>query len=154
VLDSADRKDWVGLSSEPLVAEEALAWVRRPDCGASVIFSGSVRDHSEGRPAVSQLEYEAYTEQVEERLAGLAAEARRKWPDLGRVALWHRVGILSIEDTTVVVAVSAPHREDAFLAARWCIDTLKSTVPVWKREVWSGGEDWGLDAHPVTEVGS
>jgi len=154
VLDSANRKDWVGLSSEPLVPEEALAWVRRRECGASVIFSGSVRDHSDGRPAVSQLEYEAYTERVEQRLDGLAAEARRQWPALGRIALWHRVGVLSVEDTTVVVAVSAPHRDEAFLAARWCIDTLKSSVPVWKREVWSGGEDWGLDAHPVSEVGS
>ncbi|MDQ2724429.1 MAG: molybdenum cofactor biosynthesis protein MoaE, partial [Actinomycetota bacterium] len=103
---------------------------------------------------VSQLEYEAYTEQVEERLAELAAAARRQWPALGRIVLRHRVGVLSIEDTTVVVAVSAPHRDEAFVAARWCIDTLKSTIPVWKREVWSGGEDWGLDAHPVTEVSS
>ncbi|MDQ6838033.1 MAG: molybdenum cofactor biosynthesis protein MoaE, partial [Actinomycetota bacterium] len=93
-------------------------------------------------------------EQVEERLAGLAGEARRRWPTLGRIVLWHRMGLLSIEDTTVVVAVSAPHRDDAFAAARWCIDTLKSTVPVWKREIWSGGDDWGLDACPVTEVGS
>ncbi len=119
-----------------------------------MIFSGSVRDHSEGRPAVSQLEYEAYTEQVEARLADLASAARRQWPGLGRIVLWHRVGVLSIEDITVVVAASAPHRNEAFLAARWCIDTLKSTVPVWKREVWSDGEDWGLDAHPVTEVRS
>ncbi|MDQ6837094.1 MAG: molybdenum cofactor biosynthesis protein MoaE, partial [Actinomycetota bacterium] len=61
MLDPADGKDWVGLSSEPLLVDEALTWVRRPDCGASVIFSGSVRDHSEGRPDVAQLEYEAYT---------------------------------------------------------------------------------------------
>ncbi len=119
-----------------------------------MVFFGSVRDHSEGRPAVSQLAYEAYTEQVEQRLADLAAGARRQWPELGRIVLWHRVGVLSVEDLTVVVAVSAPHRDEAFVAARWCIDTLKSTVPVWKHEVWAGGEDWGLDAHPVTEVGS
>ncbi|MDQ6782979.1 MAG: molybdenum cofactor biosynthesis protein MoaE [Actinomycetota bacterium] len=154
MVDPAGGEDWVGLRGEPLAVEEALAWIRRPECGASVVFFGSVRDHSEGRPAVSQLAYEAYTEQVEQRLADLAAGARRQWPELGRIVLWHRVGVLSVEDLTVVVAVSAPHRDEAFVAARWCIDTLKSTVPVWKHEVWAGGEDWGLDAHPVTEVGS
>ena len=152
MFQPADGQDWVGLSSDPLSVDGALSWIQRSDCGASVIFVGSVRDHSEGRPDVSELEYEAYTEQVEQRLRDLAGGARSRWPGLGRVVLWHRVGVVSLGDTPVVVAVSAPHRDEAFAAARWCIDTLKSTVPVWKREVWSGGDDWGLDAQPVTEV--
>lgn len=117
-------------------------------------FVGSVRDHSEGRPGVSTLEYEAYEEHAVGRLNTLAAEARRRWPSIGRTVLWHRVGPLSLSDTTVVVAVSTPHRGEAFEAARWCIDTLKSTVPIWKHERWAGGEDWGLDAVPVTEADS
>lgn len=149
-----EGQDWVGLSTEPLAGDRAAGWVRLPECGATVAFIGSVRDHSRGRPTVSQLEYEAYTEQVEPRLAEVVTVARGRWPELGRVVLWHRVGVLDVEDTTVVVAVSAPHRDVAFDAARWCIDTVKSTIPVWKREVWDGGENWGLDAHPVSEVGS
>lgn len=149
-----EQEDWTALSASPLDVGAALAWVARPSCGATVVFVGSVRDHSEGRPGVSTLEYEAYEEQVEGRLEELAGEARRRFPGLGRTVLWHRAGELALGETTVVVAVSAPHRGEAFDAARWCIDTLKSTVPIWKREVWADGEGWGLDAVPVTEVGS
>jgi molybdopterin synthase catalytic subunit len=71
---------------------------------------------------------------------------------LGRVALLHRVGPLDLEDASVVVAASAPHRPEAFEAARFCIDTLKATVPIWKQERWEGGEDWGLGATDITNV--
>jgi molybdopterin synthase catalytic subunit len=126
--------------------------VARPDCGAVVVFGGTVRDHAEGRPGVSELEYEAYSAQVEPRLEAIAAEARRQWPQLGRIALLHRTGTLAVGEYSVLVAVSAAHRGDAFDAARYCIDTLKRTVPIWKRERWDGGEDWGLDSHEVAEV--
>lgn len=144
--------DWVGLTDEPLPLEAALAWATRPDCGAVVLFSGTVRDHAEGRPGVSVLEYEAYAEQVEPRLAAIASEARARWPVLGRVALLHRVGRLELTESSVVVVVSALHRAEAFAGARFGIDTLKATVPIWKRETWEGGSDWGLDAHPVDPV--
>jgi molybdopterin synthase catalytic subunit len=117
-----------------------------------VLFSGTVRDHAEGRPGVSLLEYEAYADQVEPRLAAIAAAARDRWPDLGRIVLLHRTGPLAVGESSVVVAASAPHRGEAFDAARFLIDTLKSTVPIWKKEVWDGGEDWGLDAHVVADV--
>jgi molybdopterin synthase catalytic subunit len=117
-----------------------------------VLFTGTVRDHAEGRPGVSALEYEAYEEEVVPRLAGIAAEARRRWRVLGRVAALHRVGTLDVGDTAVLVAVSAPHRAEAFDAARFCIDTLKATVPIWKRETWEGGSDWAECSHPVDEV--
>ena len=75
-----------------------------------------------------------------------------RWPDIGRVVMLHRMGPVDISESAVVVAVGAPHRDDAFRAARFCIDTLKSTVPIWKREVWRGGESWGLEPQHVAEV--
>ncbi|MEZ5168912.1 MAG: molybdenum cofactor biosynthesis protein MoaE [Acidimicrobiales bacterium] len=106
-----------------------------------------------GTAGVERLEYEAYEEQVVPRLAEIAAEMRRSWPGLGRIALLHRVGVVPVGDSSVVVAVSSPHRPAAFEAARFGIDTLKATVPIWKRETWADGESWGLDAQHITEVG-
>jgi molybdopterin synthase catalytic subunit len=132
---------WIGLLSSPLPVAEAAAWVVRPDCGGMVLFSGSARDHAPGRAGVFRLDYEAYEEHVEPALRAVADEARQRWPVLGRVALLHRVGEVPIGESAVVVAVSAPHRPEAFDAARFCIDTIKQTVPIWKREAWSGGAD-------------
>ena len=126
---------WLGLLRGPLPVEHAGQWVVRPDCGAVVLFSGTARDHSPGVEGVTRLDYEAYEEHVEASLATIEAEARAKWPVLGRVALLHRVGEVAVGESSVVVAVSAPHRQEAFEAARWCIDTLKDTAPIWKREV-------------------
>ncbi len=150
--DAPDPDTWLGLGSGALPVDEVTRWVGRPDCGAVVVFTGNARDHSEGRVGVSALEYEAYESQVVPRLAGVAAEARSRWPVLARVAMLHRVGPLSIGEAAVVVAVSSPHRDAAFDACRWCIDSLKSTVPIWKRETWDGGESWGLDAQHVVDV--
>lgn len=143
---------WIGLSEEPLPLDDVTAWVQRPDCGAVVTFTGMVRDHSEGRPVVSELEYEAYEGEVERRLGQLADDMRARWPDLGRIALLHRSGVLALGDIAVVVAVGAPHRDAAFEACRHGIDTLKATVPIWKRERWSGGESWGLDGAAPTAI--
>jgi molybdopterin synthase catalytic subunit len=144
--------DWVALTAESLPVGRAVAWAERPDCGAVVLFTGTVRDHAEGRPGVSLLEYEAYEDEVCVRLTSIVAEARRRWPVLGRVALLHRVGTLAVGETAVLVVVSAPHRGEAFDAARFCIDTLKTTVPIWKRETWAGGSDWAEGSQPVAEV--
>lgn len=143
---------WVGLSEAPLPLDQVLAWVGRPDCGGTVLFSGTARHHSEGRPGVTVLEYEAYEEQVTPRLEALAQEARIRWPDIGRLAMLHRVGRVEIGESAVVAAVSAPHREEAFAAARFCIDALKATVPIWKKEAWDGGESWGLEAQHISEA--
>jgi molybdopterin synthase catalytic subunit len=144
----------VALTPEALSLEAAAEWVTLPDCGAVVVFGGTVRDHAEGRPGVMELEYEAYAAQVEPRLSAIADKARSQWPGVGRVALWHRTGVLTVTQCSVVVAVSAAHRGEAFDAARYCIDTLKTTVPIWKRERWAGGEDWGQDAHEIMEIGT
>jgi len=144
--------DWVGLSSDPLPVTEALDWVHRPDCGAVVLFSGVARDHSSDRTGVDRLEYEAYEAQVTPRLSALAAEARNRWPDVGRIAMMHRIGELVVGDSAVVVVASSPHRPAAFAAARFCIDALKATIPIWKRERWDQGESWGLEAQHILEL--
>lgn len=149
-----DAVDWVGLSDARLPVEEALAWAQTPDCGAQVLFTGTVRDHAEGRTGVDWLEYEAYTEQVDPKLRALCKEIRARWPEVGRIALLHRVGRLQLAEAAVVVVVSSPHRPEAFAAARFAIDSLKASVPIWKKESWEGGEDWGTDATPVTELGA
>ena len=152
MAESTDPDTWLSLSAEPLPVDEITRWVGRPDCGAVVVFSGNARDHADGRVGVTGLEYEAYESQVVPRLSRITTEARRRWPALGRVAMVHRVGPLAIGEAAVVVAVSSPHRDVAFDAGRWCIDSLKSTVPIWKREKWEGGESWGLDAQHVADV--
>ena len=143
---------WLGLSPDPLPSAAVAEWVVAPDCGAVVQFSGTARDHSKDRPGVDLLQYEAYEEVVEPRLAMIAAEMRRRWDGLGRVALLHRVGSLAVGEPAVVVAVSSAHRDAAFEAARFAIDTLKTTVPIWKRERWEGGESWGLEAQHIADL--
>ncbi len=154
VQPPASGDTWLGLTTDALSIGAAYDWVVRPDCGGVVVFSGTVRDHAEGRPGVSLLEYEAYEEQVEPRFVAIADEIRMRWPSTGRIVLWHRVGPLEVTESSVVVAVSAPHRPEAFSAARFAIDTLKTSVPIWKRETWQGGSDWGLDAHDLTRKGA
>ena len=108
-----------------------------------MVFLGVVRDHADGRSGVTGLTYEAYEEEAVTKLAAVAAEARRQWPVIDRVALLHRIGDLELSEASVAVVVSSPHRAEAFEAARYCIDTLKESVPIWKREHWEGGSDWG-----------
>jgi len=134
----------VALTDAELPLGAVADWAVVPGCGALVLFSGTVRDHADGRPGVSRIVYEAYAEQVEPRLRAICQEARTRWPDAGRLALLHRVGELDVGASSVIVAASAPHRPEAFAAARFCIDSLKASVPIWKRETWEGGEDWGL----------
>jgi molybdopterin synthase catalytic subunit len=150
----AEVETWVGLSSAPLPVADAATWVVRPDCGATVVFTGTARDHAPGRPGVHLLEYEAYEDHAEQRLALVASALRDRWPSVGRVALLHRTGPVGIGEPAVVVAVSAPHRAEAFDAARFGIDELKASVPIWKKEAWQNGESWGLEAQHLTEPGA
>ncbi len=149
VLASAEGDNWLELTTEPLGAERALAWAQRPSCGAVACFVGTVRDHAEGRTGVQVIDYEAYTSQVLPRFEAIASSARERWPDLARIVVWHRVGRVELGEVSVVVAVSTPHRAEAFEACRYVIDTLKATTPIWKRETWEGGTDWSPAARPV-----
>jgi molybdopterin synthase catalytic subunit len=145
--------DWVELARPPLPVADASAWAVRPGCGAVVSFSGTARDQADGRDGVLGLEYEAYDDPAVARMRAIVAEARARWPQVGRIALIHAVGTVLVGESAVVVVVSAPHRAEAFEAARFAIDALKATVPIWKRETWADGEDWGLGTQGLVEVG-
>jgi molybdopterin synthase catalytic subunit len=122
--------------------------VRSNQAGAVCTFLGTVRELT-GARRTSALEYEAYPEMAAKKMAELEAEARRRWPIID-VALVHRVGHLDLGEVSVVVAVSCPHRRQAFEACEWLIDTLKEVVPIWKKEVWADGtEEW---VHPGIET--
>ena len=113
-----------------------------------VLFSGTVRDHAvdeQGvlRDHVESLTYEAYESQVVPRFEAIDAELRQRWPETGRVVLIHRTGSLALGESSVIAVVSAPHRAEAFEAARFAIDALKLSAPIWKHEVWQDGADWG-----------
>jgi molybdopterin synthase catalytic subunit len=153
-VTSGPRGDeWIAVDASALPVAEALSWAVLPSCGALVIFCGTVRDNSPGRPGVTALEYEAYPEQVVPRLELVAAEARRRWPQIGRLVLLHRTGRLGLGEVSVVTAVSTPNRPQAFAAARFLIDTVKSTVPIWKRETWAGGSEWSEATAMIGEPG-
>lgn len=144
--------DWLAISSEPLPVAEASAWAVLPGCGGVVTFTGTVRDHAEGRNGVTQLVYEAYAEHVTTRLSAVAAEVRARHPQVGRLAILHRLGALQVTDAAVVVVASAPHRDEAFAAARLAIDATKACVPIWKRERWTdGAETWGAGAAELVQ---
>jgi molybdopterin synthase catalytic subunit len=153
VVPPADGESWIGLSPDELPHAAAVAWATRPDCGAVVSFLGTARDHSPGRDGVVELEYEAYEEQAVPRLVALDAELRSRWPEVRRVALLHRTGPVALGSAAVVVVVSSAHRDAAFEAARFAIDELKASVPIWKRERWATGQSWGLEAQHVRDVG-
>lgn len=131
----------VAIREESIDAAALLAEVGRPDAGATALFVGSARDHSDGKEGVTHLEYDAYREHVEASLSGIVDDAVRRWPVLS-VVVEHRVGVVEVGEPSVAVAVSSGHRGDAFEAARFLIDELKSRAPIWKREHWPGGAEW------------
>lgn len=147
---------WIGLETATLSVAELYDWAIRPNCGAVVVFSGTIRDHSvegsELRSGVEYLEYEAYATEAVARMREIVDQARSTWPDIGRIALVHRVGRIEVGESSVLVVVSAPHRPEAFEAARYAIDALKSSVPIWKHETWNGGSEWGLGAQQISTV--
>lgn len=115
--------------------------VQDQTAGAAVLFSGVVRNHAPGRTGITHLEYEAYTEQVESKIATICAEARERW-DITHLAVEHRLGKVDVGDESVVVAVSSSHRAEAFAAARYVIDELKQRAPIWKKEFAAEGAEW------------
>ncbi|MCZ6662211.1 MAG: molybdenum cofactor biosynthesis protein MoaE [Actinobacteria bacterium] len=131
----------VAVGPQPIDAAALFAEVARPDAGATVVFLGTVRDHSEGKQGVTHLDYEVYGEMVEPKILEIVDEAASKWQVLS-IAVEHRSGVVLVEEPSVAVAVSAAHRVDAFEAARYIIDELKHRAPIWKKEHWPGGAEW------------
>lgn len=131
----------IEITDEPLEIQAILASVASPSCGATVLFLGTTRQFTDAKET-AQLSYTAYTEMAIRQMEHLESQARGRWP-LQECTLVHRVGEVPIGDASVAVAVSCPHRREAFEAANWLIDTLKQVVPVWKKEHWQGGNsDW------------
>ncbi len=128
------------ITDQPLNTAEVEAAIARPDAGAIVTFQGVVRDNNLGKQ-VSYLVYEAYPPMAEKVMAQIGDEIAARWPG-ARTAIAHRTGKLEIGEASVVIAVSTAHRADAFDACHYAIDRLKAIVPVWKKEVWEGGEYW------------
>jgi molybdopterin synthase catalytic subunit len=128
------------LSEKPLSLEAAVDEVRSERAGAIATFVGTTRVESRGR-TVLHLDYEAYEEMAERVMAELADELKARY-DLCEIAIHHRTGRVEIGEASVVIAVSAPHRHDALAACKDAIDTLKERVPLWKKEVYEGGEEW------------
>ena len=149
---SQDGNVWLEITDTKLDVGAVYDWSVTDSCGAVVVFSGTVRNHSEGRTGVHTLSYEAFEEEVIPKCREIVAEMKNQWNDLGRIALIHRVGDLKLGESSVLVVVSAPHRPEAFEATRFGIDALKATVPIWKREAWETGSDWALGAQHITNV--
>jgi molybdopterin synthase catalytic subunit len=131
----------VAVGPEPIDGGALTVLVSGPAAGATVLFLGTVRDHAPGKTGVTHLEYEAYGQVVETTIREIVLEAGTRWP-LQAAAVRHRVGTLEVGEVSVGVAVAAAHRDDAFAAARYAIDELKSRAPIWKKEHWPGGAEW------------
>ena len=141
VSGGAGFEDWIEVTAEVLSERATAEAVADPGAGAVALFSGIVRDQTGGR-RVKFLEYEAHAPMALAKMREIAAAIRARWPGTLRVALVHRVGRLEIGESSVMIAVSSPHRRAAFEACHFAIDTLKETVPVWKKEYFEDGEVW------------
>tara|TARA_R110002111_G_scaffold262702_1_gene340354 strand:- start:64719 stop:65156 length:438 start_codon:yes stop_codon:yes gene_type:complete len=129
--------DFISITEQPIDYAATTERVRSNECGAVVLFMGTVREMTGGRQTVA-LDYEAYPEMAQQTLQQLITEARAQWP-VHAIAIEHRVGHLSLGEISVAIAVSSPHRKEAFEAGRFLIDRLKEIVPIWKKENWSDG---------------
>ncbi len=134
------------VTREPLDPKALVDSVRRDESGAVALFYGVVRNNSEGR-RVLYLEYDAYPSMAVKKMREVARQVRARWP-ITDIAVAHRIGRLEVGETSLLVAVSAPHRREAFEACHYAVDRIKEIVPVWKKEVWEGGETWA-EGHVV-----
>jgi molybdopterin synthase catalytic subunit len=135
----------IKLSVSTLNVQECVDWVMSPETGGIDVFVGTVRNATKGK-AVMRLEFEAYLKMAVSELEKIAQQALKQWP-VQKILIHHRTGILQIGEIPVIIAVAAAHRDAAFDACRYIIDTLKQTVPIWKKEIFEDGEVW-VAAHP------
>jgi molybdopterin synthase catalytic subunit len=130
----------ISITHERLDRDALVAAVTHASVGGIVVFEGVVRDNARGKQ-IRYLEYDVYPEMAVQQIREIVAEAERRW-GVERVAVAHRVGKLEIGEASVIIVVASPHRGEAFDACRYIIDTLKTTVPIWKKEVATNGEEW------------
>jgi molybdopterin synthase catalytic subunit len=140
-VSGGSAADTYRVVQHPLSADVVMAAVDDPGAGGIAVFSGVVRNETGGR-AVKFLQYEAHAPMAEAKMREIGQSIRARWPGVRRVAMLHRLGRLEIGESSVLIAVSAAHRGEAFEACRYAIDTLKTTVPVWKKEHFEDGEVW------------
>ncbi|HEX3384735.1 MAG TPA: molybdenum cofactor biosynthesis protein MoaE [Mucilaginibacter sp.] len=138
-------KTQIRISDQPLNIQSCIDWVMTPQSGGIDVFIGTVRDSTKGK-SVIRLEFEAYEPMAIKEMEKIATKAFEKWP-VQKLLIHHRTGILEVGEVPVVIAVSCAHRDAAFEACRFIIDTLKQTVPIWKKEVFEDGDTW-VAAHP------
>jgi len=135
----------IKLSVSTLSVQDCVDWVSLPETGGIDVFVGTVRNTTKGKPVI-RLEFEAYERMAVSEMQKIAAQAIAKWP-VQKILIHHRTGVLQIGEIPVIIAVSAAHRDAAFEACRYVIDTLKQAVPIWKKEIFEDGEVW-VAAHP------
>ena len=140
-MDGSSQTIRVSVGPDPIDTSALVEEVSRDGSGATVLFLGTVRDHSEGKTEVTHLDYEVFPEMVEPKITEVVEEAAAKWPFLA-AAVEHRSGVVNLNEASVAVAVSSAHRAEAFEAAKFIIDELKQTAPIWKKEHWPGGAEW------------
>jgi molybdopterin synthase catalytic subunit len=138
--------DWIDILGKPLDVATAVSFVTEPNAGGIAVFLGTTRaEQTPKNRSLLALDYEAYLDMAQGQLHELAREAGRRWPIL-KLALLHRIGRVAVGEPSVIVAVSTPHRSEAFDACRWLIDTLKAEVAIWKKEIWADGTATWKDA--------
>jgi len=135
----------IEIHSSPLNVSNCVDWIMSPQAGGIDIFIGTVRDATKGKKVI-RLEFEAYKNMAQKEMGKIAEQAFNKWP-IQKILIHHRTGVLQVGEIPVIIAVAATHRDAAFDACRYIIDTLKQTVPIWKKEIFEDGEVW-VAAHP------
>ncbi len=139
----------IELTNESINSEAILAKMEDHATGGVVLFLGRVRDHAEGRQ-VERMDYEAYSEMARVKLQEIENQTRAKWP-VRKMAIVHRTGTLKLGEVSVAIAVACGHRGEAFEACRYAIDTLKETVPIWKKEHFADGAAWVKGVQPKSK---
>lgn len=143
---------WCIATDAILSFDDAMSFATVPEAGAVVLFSGNVRNHSDDREGVQSLEYEAYESQLIRSFIEIGESAKLRYDGICRIAIFHRLGVCNLSESTVIVVTSSEHRASGFEAARFCIDTLKHSSPIWKKENWEDGSDWALGANEILRV--
>ncbi|XP_069483361.1 molybdopterin synthase catalytic subunit-like [Ambystoma mexicanum] len=133
------HRDIIKVSHDKLSSEDVSESVISPSCGAVSLFIGTTRNCFDGK-RVTRLEYEAYTPMAESEIQKICLVMRQKWPSIKHITVHHRLGLVPITEASVIIAVSSPHRSEALEAVQYCIDTLKATVPIWKKEIYEEEE--------------